>query len=117
MRVDNPFAPASDGSTVNGPSERQPSLPQHAQAPWQTLVLVCTKCKGARRGPDAREIRKGLKHRVGKNKQLRVLESDCMSVCPDDAITVCIVRVGGPTEVRMVQSHDELDGLASLVQD
>lgn len=90
--------------------------PHQVEPPWQTLVLVCSKCKGARRGPDAREIRKGLKQRVGKHKQLRVLESDCMSICPDDAITVCIARTHGQSEVRIVRSHDELDALATLVQ-
>lgn len=112
MKVYNPFFKADESPAATGPSARQP---QHADTPWQTLVLVCTKCKGSRRGPDAREIRKGLKHRIGKSKQLRVLEADCLSVCPDDAITVCIAKLGGPTEVRLVQSHDELDALASLV--
>jgi ferredoxin len=107
--VQNPFT--SSVPTVTTPGSRQ--TPQRVQAPWQTLVLVCTKCKGSRRGPDAREIRKGLKHRVGK-KQLRVLESECMSVCPDDAITVCIAKTSG-TQVVVVQSHDELDGLAELI--
>lgn len=111
MAVYNPFSPRSDGSA---PIEAHDRQPQRVEPPWQTLVLVCTKCKGARRGPDAREIRKGLKHRVGKGK-LRVLESDCMSVCPDDAITVCISKTSGATEVRIVQSHDELDGLAALI--
>ena len=108
----NPFAPRADGAAALAVHDLQP---QRVEPPWQTLVLVCTKCKGARRGPDAREIRKGLKHRVGKSKQLRVLESDCMSVCPDDAITVCISKTNGPSEVRIVQSHDELDALAALL--
>jgi ferredoxin len=115
--VYNPLVPRADGSVVDGSSGRPTQQPRPGEAPWQTLVLVCTNCKGSRRGPDAREIRKGLKQRLGKTKQLRVLESDCMSVCPDDAITVCIARTRGTTEVRLVQSHDELDGLASLVQD
>ncbi|MET0284311.1 MAG: hypothetical protein ABW352_07565 [Polyangiales bacterium] len=81
--------------------------------PWQTLVLICEKCKGARHGPDAHGIRKGLKHRIGKNKQLRVLESPCMNVCPDDAITVCITRTTRPAEVLLIRSEAELDALAS----
>lgn len=88
--------------------------PEPAAPPWQTLVLICTKCKGARRGPDARGIRKGLKNRIGKNKQLRVLESECMSVCPDDAITVCIASAAaGAVSVHLVRAESELDFLAA----
>ncbi|MDB4990291.1 MAG: hypothetical protein JWN04_5469 [Myxococcaceae bacterium] len=80
-------------------------------------MLVCSKCKGARRGPDSRAIRKGLKHRLGKSKQLRILESECMSVCPDDAVTVCISRLGrgpagGSVSVHVVRAEHELDQLA-----
>jgi hypothetical protein len=92
------------------------AAPQRVDAPWQTLVLVCSKCRGARKGPDQRDIRKGLKQRLGKNKRLRVLESECLSLCPDDAVTVCIARTDQPTELRIIQSCDELDGLAALIQ-
>lgn len=86
--------------------------PERVAPPWQALVLVCAKCKGARRGPDARDIRKRLK-RAGKDKQLRVIESECMSICPDDAITVCSATcAGGSLAVHLVRSERELDALA-----
>jgi len=95
---------------------------ENTEPPWETLVLVCSKCKGARRGPDSRGIRKGLKHRLGKSKQLRVLESECMSVCPDDAVTVCVARTQGHVQpgepavaVHLVRSDEELDQLAELL--
>jgi hypothetical protein len=84
--------------------------------PWETLVLICEKCKGARQGPDARAIRKGLKQRVGKSKQLRVLESPCMGVCPDDAVTVCVVRTARAAEAQLVRDESELDALADSLQ-
>ncbi len=87
--------------------------PEPVSPPWDTLVLVCEKCRGARNGPDAHGIRKGLKHRIGKNKRLRVLESPCMNVCPDDAVTVCITRTSRPAQVKLVRSQDELDLLAA----
>jgi ferredoxin len=88
------------------------AAPERITPPWETLVLVCAKCKGARRGPSPREIRKGFKQRLGK-KQLRVLESDCMGVCPDDAITVCVSRtLSHSVSVHLIRSDDELDALA-----
>lgn len=85
--------------------------PERVTPPWQTLVLVCGKCKGSRRGPDARDIRKRLK-RAGKDKQLRVLESDCMSICPDDAVTICSASpAGGAVTVHVVRTERELDAL------
>lgn len=92
--------------------------PQCVEPPWETLVLVCSKCRGARHGPDARELRKGLKSRIGKTKQLRIVEVDCLSICPDDAVAVCIAKTSAQassSEVRIVQSHEELDALAALV--
>jgi hypothetical protein len=99
-------------SDMTKPASRPP---EPVSPRWETLVLVCEKCKGARHGPDAHGIRKGLKHRLGKSKQLRVLESPCMGVCPDDAVTVCVTRTSRAAEVMLVRSESELDALASSV--
>jgi len=106
------------GQRDSQPSSSLQQEPERVEPPWETLVLVCSKCRGARRGPDARDLRKGLKSRIGKNKRLRIIEAECLSICPDDAIAVCIAKTsshGSSTEVRIVQSHDELDALATLV--
>lgn len=81
--------------------------------PWQTLLLVCTKCKGARHGPDARDVRKGIKHRLGKSKSLRVLEADCLDICPEHALAVCLVREGRGAEVCILRDAADLDALAA----
>jgi hypothetical protein len=86
--------------------------PECVDAPWQTLLLLCERCKGGRHGLDARAIRKGLKHRLGKSKSLRVLECDCLGVCPEHAVTTCIVRAGSESELLVVRSEDELEALA-----
>ena len=84
--------------------------------PWQTLVVVCASCKGARKGPDGRGIRKRIKHTIGKDKRLRIAEVDCLGVCPDDAVTVCTVRhPTGHAEVTLVRSDHEVDALARSV--
>jgi hypothetical protein len=93
-----------------------PGAAEPVSPPWETLVLICEKCKGSRQGPDAHGIRKGLKQRIGKSKQLRVLESPCMNVCPDDAVTVCITRTTRPAEVFVVRTESELDTLATSLR-
>jgi hypothetical protein len=96
--------------------DHRPAPAEIVSPPWQTLMLVCIKCKGSRRGPDARGIRKGMKQRLGKQKQLRILESECLGVCPDDAVTVCTLRAGsGETVVRLVRTDAEVDALAASV--
>ncbi|MET0341489.1 MAG: hypothetical protein ABW252_10850 [Polyangiales bacterium] len=95
------------------PPARTGAAPERVDPPWRAMMLVCAKCKGPRRGPDARGIRKGMKRILGKQKALRVLESECMGVCPDDAITVCTMQAGaGETRVCLVRSEDELEKLA-----
>ena len=90
-----------------------PSVPTKAEAPWTTLVLVCSKCKGARRGPEARDIRKGLKRLLGKPKTLRILEVDCLDICPDDAVATCVVqRAGARVDLTLIQSDQAVEALA-----
>jgi len=93
-------------------SQTQPEL---VSPPWQTLVLVCSKCKGARGGPDPRDIRKGLKHRLGKPKSLRVVEVECLQICPERAVTVCVVGAATRLEVLTIESEDALDALAGAL--
>ena len=91
--------------------------PERIAPEWQTLVLVCSKCKGCRRGPDSREVRKGIKHRLGKSKQLRIIESECLDVCPDDAVTVCVAKTErSPAAVYLVRAERELDALVQTLE-
>ena len=83
--------------------------------PWETLVLVCSKCDAARRGPDAHDVRKTLKSRLGKPKNLRIIEVDCLKVCPDDAVTVCVVHAQRPPSLCTISSHEALDRLAATL--
>lgn len=94
------------------------SVPAPVDAPWTTLVLVCSKCKGARRGPDARDIRKGLKRLLGKRKTLRILEVDCLDICPDDAVAACVVaRADAHLDVTTIRSDEEIEGLARTLSE
>jgi hypothetical protein len=82
--------------------------------PWGTLVLVCSKCKGARRGPGCGDVRKQLKKQLGKPKSLRVLEVECLRSCPDHAVAACIVDAERPAvSMRMIGSEEDLQALTA----
>jgi hypothetical protein len=98
-------------------AKRPEQAPRTVEPPWSTLVLVCEKCKGARKGPDAREVRKGVRSLLGKPKHLRVVEVSCLDICPDDAVTVCIGHAGSRSfEVVTVDSHEALERLADSLR-
>lgn len=64
-------------------------------APWQGVALVCRKCsrklKGGfgRKGKQdlAKVLRDTLKE-AGRRRALRVIEVDCLGLCPKRAVTV-----------------------------
>ncbi len=86
------------------------------EVPFTELVLVCNKCEGARKGPSASDIRKGLKKRLGKPKSLRVLEVECLALCPDDGVALCVARASGQGfETRVIRSTPDLDALAAAL--
>lgn len=65
----------------------EPSLRNPTPAPFHRLVLVCGKCLRKRDREDLRgELRKALKQ-AGR-KDVRVVLSGCLDLCPDDGVTV-----------------------------
>jgi hypothetical protein len=92
-----------------------PLLPvlQQVTPPWRSLVLVCGKCEGARHGPGPKDVRKCLKKQLGKTDDARIIEVDCLKVCPDDAVTVCVVSGSqAASELYLVDSEEGTEVLA-----
>jgi ribosomal protein L40E len=94
---------------------------QDLTPPWHTLILVCSKCGAARHGPDGSEIRKCLKKRLGKPKGLRILEVDCLKLCPDDGVALLSVAAKdlsgtSQTALSVVRSHAEVEELADALR-
>lgn len=76
-------------------------------APWRDLVLVCRKCGeklGGGFGRDGREnlrdLMKSLTREAGLKKVVRVIETDCLDLCPTDAVSV--MRVAEPSAILAV---------------
>ena len=80
--------------------------------PFDALVLLCEKCSAARRGPSSSEARKHLKNELGKSRHLRVLEVQCLKLCPEHGVAVCVVGVRQPAvTMRVLRSEDDLGSL------
>lgn len=56
-------------------------------APWSQIVVLCSKCMRRQDREDLRgDLRKALKQ-AGR-KDVRVVLSGCLDLCPDDGVTV-----------------------------
>lgn len=73
----------------------------HAEAaPWSEVVVLCSKCMRRQDREDLRgELRKALKH--GGRKDVRVVLSGCLDLCPDDGVTVARGRDLGAVPPRL----------------
>jgi predicted metal-binding protein len=67
--------------------------------PWKTILLVCGKC--ARKmdggyGPKGKEsLRSALQTELantGRRREVRIIETRCMGICPKKAVTVLNTR-------------------------
>ena len=72
----------------------------HAEpAPWTGLVLVCSKCLRRQDRELRGELRKALKQ-AGR-RDVRVVLSGCLDLCPDDGVTVARSTDLGAPEPRL----------------
>jgi hypothetical protein len=74
-------------------------------APWRDLVLVCRKCSakldGKHFGPDGdltlRETLKIYIRECGLKGIVRAVETDCLDLCPEGAVSV--MRIAAPDQI------------------
>jgi predicted metal-binding protein len=74
---------------------------------WTALVAVCEECSGGKRL--AKALRRASKE-TG-TRELRVVRSSCLDVCPKRGVTTATLRAGS-TSVRVID--DALSGDAAL---
>jgi hypothetical protein len=80
---------------------RQPSsAPLAVRTRWSTLIAVCSECDGGKRL--AKTLRSDLK-RQG-NRDVRVVRSSCLDVCPKRGVTVTTLR-DGVLETAVVEAR------------
>ncbi len=104
-------------------SKKPPAIPArvraalHAEtAPWSGIVLVCSKCMRRQDREDLRsDLRKALKH-AGR-KDVRVVVSGCLDLCPDDGVAVARGSDLGtqPPQLHVLDNRAAADDLAKWV--
>jgi predicted metal-binding protein len=90
--------------------------------PWKSLVLLCGKC--ARKldggfGPKGRDtlrstMRQALKD-SGRRRDVRIIETRCMGLCPKNAVTM--VGSGDPGRIYAVPVGTQPEDALRLVGD
>jgi predicted metal-binding protein len=60
---------------------------------WTTLVTVCRECDGGK--SLAKTVRQAVKDAAGR--EVRVVSSSCLDVCPKRGVTVATLGAGGVT--------------------
>ena len=70
-------------------------------APWTDIILVCRKCSkklSGGFGPDGDDaLPRALKHtlRAAGRRSTRIIETKCLGLCPEGAVTVVAARTPG----------------------
>ena len=79
-----------------GKKIKPPSSPIGArQASWRDLVILCRKCGGKLKGgfgdegrDDLRSILRQALRQAGRRRDVRIIETGCLGVCPKRAVVV-----------------------------
>ncbi len=69
----------------------RPLSDPHGDVPWRDVVFVCTKCM---KRQDRESLRDDLKRafKASGTRDVRVVASGCLDLCPKDAVTIAIGR-------------------------
>lgn len=93
--------------------------PIHSRrTPWETVILLCGKCSrklDGGFGPRAKDtLREALRAELsarGRRRQVRIIETRCMGICPKKAVTT--VNASAPSRIltvpRKTKAGDALD--------
>lgn len=80
---------------------------ERVKAPWEGVALVCRKCTRKLHGGFGRKERQDLSKvlretlkETGRRRALRVIEVDCLGLCPKKAVAV--IGAAAPGHVVVV---------------
>jgi predicted metal-binding protein len=96
-----------------------PNAIRSRPTPWQNIILTCGKC--ARKldggyGPKGKEklrsvLRDGLKA-AGHRRDVRIIETKCLGVCPKGATTMVVA--GRPDVIHVIPTGTPQDDALAL---
>jgi len=77
------------------PGSHLPAMPGKAiSTPWTDVIVVCRKCGKKRDGGFGDKRKQSLKavlrqalRESGRRRQIRVMETGCLGICPKDGVT------------------------------
>jgi predicted metal-binding protein len=89
---------------------------------WTTVLLVCGKCSrklGGGFGPDGKDkLKQALQTALkdnGHRRQVRVMKTGCMGVCPENAVTT--LNAAKPGKVWVVPKNTSVVTVLSCLVD
>ncbi len=89
-------------------------------APWRDLVLLCSKCSrkldggfGNKGKHDLKDVLKDALKAAGRRRELRVVEVDCLGLCPKRAVTA--ISTARPGEMLVVPQGADAAGVLSVL--
>jgi predicted metal-binding protein len=82
--------------------------------PWREVVLVCRKCGKKQKGGFGEKRRETLKSHlrqalraVGRRRDVRVIETSCMGICPKHGVTA--LNASRPQTIHVIPAGTEAD--------
>jgi hypothetical protein len=103
-------------------SDRAANQLLYRPAIWTNVLLVCGKCSrklGGGFGPDGKhKLKPALQTALkdsGRRREVRVMKSGCMGVCPKDAVTT--LNAAKPGKIWVVPKNTEVVTVLSRLMD
>lgn len=83
--------------------------PREVQPRWEGLVFVCRKCM---KRAGAKELRSTLKEELGRD--VRVVQSGCLKLCPKDRVTV-VAGSGEGMRCLLVDPEEDVETIVHAI--
>ena len=91
--------------------------------PWQQVVIVCRKCGkkldggfGAKRNDSLKTVLRRTLREAGRRREVRVLETSCMGICPKRGVTA--LNASRPGVLHVIPAGvDGADAVRTLLGD
>lgn len=95
---------------------------QSRPTPWATILLSCGKCArkmkggyGEKRKHPIRSALRGALKDAGHRRDVRVIETGCMGVCPKKAVTV--INASHPEKIYVVAAGAPVANVVRIMLD
>ena len=101
-----------------------PAMPGTTRkTPWSDVIILCRKCGKKRDGGFGKKRKESLKAALrqatrdsGRRRQIRVLETGCLGICPKDGVTA--LNASRPAILHIIQvGSNGTDALQALLGD